>query len=275
MPAQLIPYLWNRSTSVVKQGKYRISMKSGTPVIEVIIETPDDMRIYPAATGHPELVAMVNSIKRQAGFHEGGQFSINEFRQVIVPATNSMGDGEVGYYYAGEYHQDIVLELDGESFSGRPVDSSGRGLKPGESWSGRPRPGICYKLKAGAADIEFLVKISAGREKIYRLSKFVGAAGARKTAGKIAQIKGQRGGRFFINEYRAMFCPVHEGQFTDWKFIGMLESGDAWFPKWSPDESGTIHQPRAASHSSQNHSPLRGESPTPPRDDDDEDFLQI
>lgn len=277
MDNQLTPYLWNHTTSVVKQGKYRISMKTGDPVIEVIIETPDDMRIYPAAKGHPELVTMVNSIKRKAGFHEGGQFSINEFRQVIVPATNSLGDGEVGYFYAGEYHQDIILRLDGEEFSGRPVDSSGQTLQPGAPWSAKPRPGISYKLKAGAADIEFLVKISAGREKIYRLSKFVGAASARKTAGKIGQIKGQRGGRFFINEYRAMFCPVNEGSFTEWKFIGTLESSDAWFPKWEPATLKKKSQQPLISPLQQQPNPSSSSFSPPPssHDDDDIEFQQI
>lgn len=209
-------------------------MKSGNPVIEVIIETADDMRIYPAASEHSELVKMVNYIKQLAGFHAGGQFSINEYRQVIVPATNSLGDGEVGYYYAGEYLNDIILELDGETFSGKSIGSDGKSLKPGDSWSGKPRPGISYKLKAGAADIEFLVKIAPGREKICRLSKFVGLANARCTASKIAQVKGHAGGRFFINEYRAMFCPVRDRDFTEWQFIGCLEESDCWFPKWQP-----------------------------------------
>ena len=243
MATKLTPYLWNRTTSVAKQGKYRISMKAGDPVIEVIIETSDDMRIYPATTGHPELVEMVNNVKRNAGFHDGGQFSINEFRQVVVPATDSLGDGEVKYYLAGEYYRDIILALDGEEFSGRPVDANGQSITPGDSWSGRPRPGICYKLKAGAADIEFLVKISPGREKFYRLSKFVGPANARQTAGKIARIKGHRGGRFFINEYRAMFCPVQERDLTDWKFVGTLEGDDSWFPKWAPTEQATKASP--------------------------------
>lgn len=278
MNPTLIPYLWNRSTSVVKQGKYRISMKSGDPVIEVVIETSDDMRIYPATSGHPELVTMVNSVKKAAGFHEGGQFSINEFRQVIVPATNSLGDGEVGYYYAGEYHQDIVLRLDQEEFSGRPADSSGRMMAPGESWSGRPRPGICYKLKAGAADVEFLVKISPGREKIYRLSKFVGPAPARQTAGKIARVKGHKGGRFFINEYRAIFCPVHEHDFTEWKFIGILEEGDPWFPKWTPEPAC---RPPAAPSRTDSSAPRVSEHrktvhlQEPLRTVDNDDFLQI
>ena len=108
-----IPYMWNRTTSVVKQGKYRISMKSREPVVEVLIETADDMRIYPSSKAHPQLVEMVNAVKTAAGLAEGGQFYINEYRQVIVPATNFLGDDGVDYFYAGEYRSDIILALDG------------------------------------------------------------------------------------------------------------------------------------------------------------------
>lgn len=231
-----IPYMWNRTTSVVKQGKYRISMKSREPVVEVLIETADDMRIYPSSKAHPQLVEMVNAVKTAAGLAEGGQFYINEYRQVIVPATNFLGDDGVDYFYAGEYRSDIILALDGKEFSGRPIDENGRLLSPGDSWSGRPRPGICYTLKAGGEDIEFLLKISPGSEQRYRLSRFVGAAAARKTAAKIARTKSNKGGKFFVNEFRTMFCPVRETDFTDWLIIGILTDEDPWYPKWNPGD---------------------------------------
>ncbi len=238
----LTPYLWNRTTSVVRQGKYRVSHRTGQPVVEVVIETADDERIYASTNAHPELVAMVNAVKQEAGFGQGGQFYVNEFRQIIVPATDGMGDKMVGYYYAGEYTRDIILGLDGLEFSGRPIDEKGQLLTPGDSWSGRPRPGICYKLKAGGADIEFTLEVSPGRERIHRLSRYVGAAAAHRTAAKIAAIKGNRGGRFFVNEFRSLFCPVHESDLTDWKFIGILTEEDPWFPKWDP-QGGEVRPP--------------------------------
>jgi hypothetical protein len=205
----LIEYFGNATTSVVRQGKYRISMKSGKPVIEVVIETSDDMRIYPASSSHPRLVSMVNAVKQAAGYGSGGQFYINEYQQVIVPATDSLG---------------------------KPLRSDGSLMQPGESWEGRPRPGIGYKLKAGAQDIEFSVQISQGREKIYRLSKVAGVLAAKKVAALVAQVKGIKGGKFYINEYRAMFCPLNEGDLTDWKYVGTLDVKDPWFPRWEPAE---------------------------------------
>jgi hypothetical protein len=232
----LIEYFGNATTSVVRQGKYRISMKSGKPVIEVVIETSDDMRIYPASSSHPRLVSMVNAVKQAAGYGSGGQFYINEYQQVIVPATDSLGDGYVRYYYAGDYDGEIELCLDGDKFSGKPLRSDGSLMQPGESWEGRPRPGIGYKLKAGAQDIEFSVQISQGREKIYRLSKVAGVLAAKKVAALVAQVKGIKGGKFYINEYRAMFCPLNEGDLTDWKYVGTLDVKDPWFPRWEPAE---------------------------------------
>lgn len=259
---ELIKFLGNRATSVVKQGKYRISNKIGQPVVEVVIETSDDMRIYPSSSAHPELVEMVNRVKREAGLGECGQFYINEYRQVIVPATNDDGDRSVEYYLAGEYTKDIVLTLDGEEFSGRPIDSAGRLLAPGDSWSGRPRPGIRYKLKAGGADIEFAVKISPGREKIWKLSKVTGPTTAKKTAAKIARVKGNRGGSFFVNEYRAIFCPVRETDFTEWQFVGLLTEEDPWFPKWQPDGSASAGKQSAGSISEVAPSPVASERET-------------
>jgi len=74
----------------------------------------------------------------------------NEWQQVIVPVGNP-----VQYFYAGEYLDHIVLALDGVEFSGRPHDDTGNLLKPGDLWTGRPRPGIGYILKAGGADVEY------------------------------------------------------------------------------------------------------------------------
>jgi hypothetical protein len=230
----LIEYFGNATTSVVRQGKYRISMKTGSPVIEVVIETSDDMRIYPASSSHPRLVSMVNAVKQAAGYGPGGQFYINEHQQVIVPATDNLDDENVRYYYAGDYDGEIVLCLDGDKFSGKPLRPDGSSMQPGDSWEGRPRPGIGYKLKAGAQDIEYVVQISKGREKIHRLSKQVGPIAAKRTASYIAKVKGTAGGKFFINEHRAMFCPLNEGNLTNWKYVGNLEMEAPWFPRWEP-----------------------------------------
>ncbi len=239
MTHKLIPFGGNTTTSVVKQGKYRVAHHAGGFAIEVVIETPDDIRVYPSSRKHPELVEMVNKVKQAGSGQVGGQFYINEFCQVIVPVGEP-----VNYYYAGEYAHPIVLALDGQEFSGRPHDDEGNLLVPGSTWSGRPRPGIGYKLKAGGADIEYTIQLGPHREKSVKLSKIVGPGPARLTARKIALIKGNLGGRFYINEYRALFGPKGDEDGYQYTFIGMLNDHDAWFPKWSPVDDEVSVPPR-------------------------------
>ena len=49
---------------------------------------------------------------------------------------------------------------------------------------------------AGGQDVEYTREISPGREKIYLLSTVVGVSEAKRTAGKISQIRGTLGGPF-------------------------------------------------------------------------------
>lgn len=219
----------NSGASITKQGKYRVSHEPDGFSISVVIETPDGVRCYPSTDKHPDLVEMVNKVKIEVHGVEGGQFYINEWKQVIVPAGNP-----VVHFYAGEYHQEVILGLDGDEFSGRPHDNEGNLLKPGDSWTGRPRPGMEYTLKAGGADIEYVIPLGPAREQICRLSKFVGVEHARRTSRKIANIKGNKGGRFFVNEFGAIFGPKQIASGYDFVFIGILSDSDPWFPKWSP-----------------------------------------
>ena len=237
MNNQLIPFGGNTNTSVVKQGKYRVVRHNDGFAVEVVIETADSIKSYPTSREHPQLVEMVNKVKLTPNGREGGPFYINEWQQVIVPVGNP-----VKYYYAGDYPHHIVLALDGLEFSGRPHDDTGNLLRPGDPWVGRPRPGIGYVLKAGGADVEYTIELSPGREKVVRLSKEVGEAQARRTARKISAIKGNSGGRFYINEYRALFGPQQKEDGFQYVFIGLLTDQDAWFPKWNPNGSGQLNQ---------------------------------
>ena len=233
MSNQLIPFEGNTNTSVVKQGKYRVVHARHGFAVEVVVETPDSVRSYPTSREHPELIAMVNKVKRNSAGRDGGPFYINEWHQVIVP----VGD-PVKYYYAGDYPHHIVLSLDGVEFSGRPHDDAGNLLKPGDPWIGRPRPGMGYVLMAGGADIKFTVELSPGREKLVCLSKEVGAERARRTARKISMVKGNAGGSFYVNEYHAIFGPQKSEDGYNYVFIGLLTDEDAWFSKWNPNAPG-------------------------------------
>jgi len=71
-------------------------------------------------------------------------------------------------------------------------------------------------------------------EKVVRLSKCVGAEGARRTARKIAATKGNLGGRVYVNEYRAIFGPCSDEDGYRYAFFGTLTETDPWFPRWDP-----------------------------------------
>jgi Phospholipase D-like domain at C-terminus of MIT len=228
MSAPLIRFTGNTDTSVVKQGKYRTARgEDGQFTVSVVIETDDGTRSYPSTSAHLELVRMVNGIKSATGVPEGGQFYINEWHQVIVPTA---AEKDV-FYYAGEYHSEIVLGLNGQDFSGRPHDDDGNLLKPGDAWIGRPRPGMRYTLAAGGADIYYTKKLGPGMEQRVKLSKIVGEAAVRVTARKIALIRGNAGGSFYVNEHLAIFGPGSKADGYAFVFIGILKDSDAWFPK--------------------------------------------
>ncbi len=237
MASPLIPFPGNADTSVVKQGKYRTARgEDGQFTISVVIETDDGVRSYPSTSSHPELVRMVNGIKSATGAPEGGQFYINEWHQVIVPTA---AEKDV-FYYAGEYRSEIVLGLNGQEFSGRPHDDDGNLLKPGDAWVGRPRPGMRYTLAAGGADIYYTKKLGPGMEQRVKLSKIVGDALARVTARKIALVRGNAGGSFYVNEHRAIFGPGSKEDGYAFVFIGILKDSDGWFPK--PEPEGAVLQ---------------------------------
>lgn len=219
----------NIASNVTKQGKYRVKHHGKGFTVSVIVETDDGVISYPSSSEHPELIRIVNYVKSFYGNAEAGSFYINEFGQVIVPAGE-----QLEYYYAGVYTRPIILSLDGEEFNGLPHDHEGNPLVPGDAWEGKPRPGIKYTLKAGGADIEYRREISPGREQRVRLSRKIGPADARRIARKIALLKGNTGGAFYLNEYRVLFGPKRNEDGYNYIFFGVLSEQDPWFPKWVP-----------------------------------------
>ena len=208
-----------------KDAKYAIRWRQGEPVVSLIYRLGATERVYLSTNAHPELVQMVNAVKQAATGESGGVFYINEWRQVIVPVR-----GDVDYYYAGDYHGDLEFEFEGHILSGRPVDKEGAPLKPGDLWEG-PHPGIPYKLRAGGKDIAYQVRIGADRFREVRLSLERSPEAAEAVARKIRSIRGALGGRFYVNEYRAMFTPVSKAGDLQYIYVGQLEETDPWFPK--------------------------------------------
>lgn len=193
--------------TVTAEGKVRLEYQESRRV-RVLLTTGD----------HPDLVKMVNKVKNEINFREGGQFYINEFHHVLVP------DGQGGScYYAGSYEEPLVF-ADGDLTVGPEASS---GLQPGDDWKG-PHVGIPYVLNAGATDIRY-EKVDGRRRITTFLSDERGSKAALKLAQRLGKVKGTSGGRFFINEAGELFAPV--GIAGDWTYVYLGDLGeDVWFP---------------------------------------------
>lgn len=167
---------------------------------------------------HDELVEMVNQVKLELTGSPGGAFYINEYRDVLVPDTINGG-----CVYAGNYTRDLEFDYNGTRITPRPPHD----LSPGDPWLG-PHVGIRYTLMAGGGEIRYELK--SGRTiRAHWLSDDVGRQRADELARRIATIKGNSGGRFYINEACEMFAPLggEEGG-VDYIYLGPLEDS-AWF----------------------------------------------
>ncbi len=208
-----------------KDAKYSIRWHRGEQVVSLVYRIGKAERVYLSTAEHRRLVEMVNAVKEEYSETLGGVFYINEWHQVIVPVA-----GEIDYFYAGEYDGSLEFDLDGHVLSGRPVGRDGQRLSPGDEWYG-PHPGIPYKLRAGGKDISYEVRLSANRTREICLSDIVGREGAAQMAGRIREYKGYLGGRFYVNEWRAMFAPMVARDELRYIYLGQLEDSDPWFPK--------------------------------------------
>ena len=165
---------------------------------------------------HGDLVAMVNAVKLEYNGREGGAFYINEYLDVLVPAT----DG--GCYFAGTYQAHLEFDFDGQTISPK----ASPGLQPGEPWSG-PHVGIRYTLKAGGRDIGYETKPSPNIVRKELLSDYHGEDAAAALSMRLARVKGEAGGRIYLNECGSFFAPpASQGEYL---YLGDLDD-DLWFP---------------------------------------------
>ena len=214
----MLIYRGNRPAQVVKAAKYSVVHgTAGKFEVRLIYVLDKREKMLLTSSDHPDLVAMVNKVKEEVNGAPCGAFYINEHRQVLVPAGPE-------YYLAGDYER--LLEFrDGSNTIGPkpPV-----GTQPGQPWRG-PRPGIPYTLAAGGDDVYYEEETERRTVRRVMLSDFVGAAGARRLAKRLAQHKGSGGGRIYINEAKEFFAPVANGEGSyDFVYLGWI-SDDGWF----------------------------------------------
>ncbi len=206
--------------NVSKDAKYGVGGPDSR--IRLIYSTKEGERWRLSTEAHPALAEMVNDIKMLHGSGPNGPFYINEFKQVIVPVGPS-----ATYYYAGTYDQPLRFEFEGKTISGEPVDFSGKPLRPGDTWVG-PHAGIPYVLKASGNDIYFRTFPRPNVEKRVSLSDVRGKSVAEKLARLLAAFKGPGGGRFYVNEFRAVFSPISSEGVLQYIYIGQIDL-DSWF----------------------------------------------
>jgi hypothetical protein len=205
-------------SNVSKDAKYSVKHgASGGWEISLLYRANNREKELLSTDRHDGLVALVNAVKEQFQGSGGGAFYINEYLHVLVPTPT-------GCVYAGCYEPHIYFEYDGRSLGPTPPD----GLEPGDSWPG-PHVGIRYTLAAGGDDIRYEV-VDGRRTTEHYLSDFAGREPARALAQRLAAVKGQQGGRLYINEAAQFFSPMNEADGgVRYVYLGALEE-DSWFP---------------------------------------------
>lgn len=225
----LVRFGGNCPRNVSRDAKYTVrrapsgSGLSGL-VVGLVYEAEEEERWHPCTDQHPQLVQMVNDVKEELTGATGGAFYINEYGQVLVPAA-----GVDEYYLAGEYHGTLRFEFEGHVLTGEPVDVHGASLSPGARWMG-PHPGVPYVLAGNCRDIYFESTPRPLVTKKVKLSRAIGAPAALAVARMITAVKGIDGGRFYVNEHRAIFTPLERSGSWEYIYVGQLDPS-SWFPK--------------------------------------------
>lgn len=230
-------YRGNWPQNVSKLAKYATRLVDGVWKVTVLYEIGRGLKYLAVDEDAASVVERVHQIKASMGNDApGGAFYINEYRHLLVPVRGDPSSGTGSHYYFGGLVQtDFTFRFEGELISGKP-----EGLRPGDPWRG-PRPGIPYVLAAGGSDIYYESPALTDddppqiRPLVTRqvfLSRVRGAQVAREAARPILEVKGQKGGRFYVNEYGAIFAPTAagDGNGVDYIYCGTIDR-DRWFPE--------------------------------------------
>lgn len=217
-------YFGNCPKNVAKDAKYTVRSGEGEPIVALTYNTGDGERWFMTIEDHSELAQMVNQVKIKACGKPNGSFYINEYDQVIVPAV-----GSNEYFLAGVYSKRLHFRFEGKAISGAPVDWDGNQLHPGAQWVG-PHAGIPYTLTAGGDDVYYQFSPRSDVTRKIKLSKQIGIRDAAAVADQIRSVKGFLGGRFYVNEFHAIFTPLNDNGDLTYVYIGQLDL-KKWFAR--------------------------------------------
>jgi len=209
-------------STVAKDTKYSVHSAGEGYKIALLYRTSDGETWHMSNEEHSLLANMVNKVKTEVTGSPGGSFYINEFKQVLVKANDVC-------YLAGEYDTPLKFEFDGKIISGEARNLDGKPLEPGDIWVG-PHVGIIYILAAGGGDIKCKFKKSQDITVEKKLSQAVGLGEANKVARSIAKIKGNAGGRIYVNEFGNIFTPKNSDDGIDYIYVGAIDY-KSWFSK--------------------------------------------
>lgn len=225
--------VWPKNVS--KLAKFTVRSHDNAWRVCVLCDVGSGLRYLALDKDRDDVAAMVNAVKTSLGQSPGGIFYVNEYRHIVVPVES----GE--YYYAGRLTGNLMFHFEGAPLSTSPTKTDGTPLAAGDSWVG-PRPGIPYVLAAGGEDIYYSTPALTDTDpptvrpmttQKVLLSRVVrNAALVRRAVEPIALVKGFQGGRFYVNEHRAIFTPIdkNDGNGIDYVFCGTLDPS-AWFPE--------------------------------------------
>ncbi len=233
--------VWPQNVS--RLAKYAVRSIDGEWKITVLYEAEEGLRYLAVQNDDKELADRINNVKIAFSDQPGGAFYINEYRHILVPvsiASKAAGSGS-HYYFAGRLRHDLVFEFEGKSLSSKPIDWDGNKINPGDSWVG-PRPGIPYVLAAGGTDIYFKSPALTKDEppqvrpcmmrKVHLSGVLKDKAAVGRAVRPVANIRGHKGGRFYVNENGAMFSPKQDddGNGLDYIYCGQIDPSN-WFPE--------------------------------------------
>jgi hypothetical protein len=239
--SDFIKFPGNCPKNVSKDAKYRVRTREGKIGVELQYEADETEKWCLTTHEHPDLIDMVTDVKTTHGTNGRGAFYINEYQHVLVPIA------ETGvYYYAGRYDKPLRFYFEGKCISGEPVDFNGNPMNLGDRWIG-PHAGIPYILSANGNDIYYRTEPRPRVTKDILLSSKRGKTVAAQIARMLSVLKGPGGGRFYVNEFGAVFSPVTGEEGLNYVYFGKIDM-NSWFPDpLEPQTAVTTPAPVAAS----------------------------
>ena len=224
--------------NVSKTAKYAVKIVEGKWKVTVSYDLGEGLMFLAVESGDTEIAERVNQIKRTINGQEGGSFYINEYQHLIVPVESN---GTSHYYFGGKVECEFKFVFEGNNITSKPFSLSGGQLSQGDAWIG-PRPAIPYVLAANGKDIYFKspaltatspAEIRPGVIRKVELSKVLkDRAAVMRATQPILEVRGYGGGRFYVNEHRAIFTPVDKGDGNglNYLYCGQVDL-TAWFPE--------------------------------------------